>query len=138
VRLARRLLLACWAGLLVSIGAVVAPTLFATLADRHLAGLIAGSLFRVAAVISAALAAVLVVLAAGAGGAAVRARQAGALGPAILLSVSEWLVRPMLEAARAAAGAGSAAFGAWHAVSSALYWTATIWVAAELVRELRA
>jgi Domain of unknown function (DUF4149) len=135
VRLARRLLLAVWAGLLLAMGAVAAPTLFAVLDDRHLAGRVAGSLFRVTTVISAGIAALLVILAAGAKEPGSPGRPAGAVGPAILLAVSIWLVRPLLEAARAA-GAG-AAFGAWHAVSSALYWAATAWVAVELVRELR-
>jgi len=137
VRLARRLLLAVWAGLLLAIGGVAAPTLFAVLADRHLAGLVAGSLFRSATVISAAIAALLGILAAAAREPAARAREARALVPAIVLSVSEWLVRPMLEAARAAGGAGGAAFGAWHAVASGLYWAAAVWVVAELVGELR-
>lgn len=138
MRLARRLLLALWAGLLLVTGAVVAPTLFAVLDDRHLAGFIAGHLFRTATVLSAAIAAALVVLAALEPGAGTRARQAAAVGPALLLSVSEWLVRPLLEAARAAHGVDGGAFAAWHAVSSALYWAAAIWVAAALVRELRA
>jgi Domain of unknown function (DUF4149) len=133
VRLARRLLLAVWAGLLLATGAVAAPTLFAVLDDRHLAGRVAGSLFRVTTMVSAGIAALLVILAAGAKNPGSPRRAAGAVGPAILLAASVWLVRPLLEAAR---GAG-AAFGAWHAVSSALYWTATAWVAAELVGELR-
>jgi hypothetical protein len=41
-----------WVGSLWAIGYVVAPTLFATLADRVLAGTIAGSLFRVEAWLS--------------------------------------------------------------------------------------
>jgi hypothetical protein len=113
VRLARRLLLALWAGVLVTLGAIVAPVLFVTLADRQLAGRIAGELFRVATWGSVASA-------------------------ALLLGASEWLVRPLLEAARAAGGAGGAAFAAWHGVSSALYLAATLWLVAELVRELRA
>ena len=119
--------------MLVTIGAVVTPVLFATLTDRHLAGVLAGSLFRVATVGSAALAAVLVMLESAT---ATRARLAAAVGPAIILSVSEWLVRPLLEAARAAAT--GAAFAAWHALSTLLYAGATAWVVASLIRELRA
>jgi hypothetical protein len=138
VRLARRLLLAGWAGLLLTLGAVVAPTLFAVLADRHLAGFIAGNLFRTATVISAAIAAALVALAARSSGAGTRGQQAEALLPALLLSASEWLIRPMLDAARATAGTAGSAFAAWHAVSSALYWAAAVTVVVALVRELRA
>ena len=48
-----RLLVATfWVGSLWSIGYVAAPTLFATLTDRVLAGTIAGSLFRVQAWVS--------------------------------------------------------------------------------------
>jgi hypothetical protein len=137
VSLAGRLLLAAWAGLLLTLGAVVAPTLFVVLADRHLAGFIAGNLFRTATVISAAMAAALVLLAARAGGEPARARQTQAVVPAILLSASEWLIRPQLDAARADGGAGGGAFAAWHAVSSGLYWLATVWVVVALVRELR-
>lgn len=136
MRLARRLLLAFWAGLLLTLGAVVAPTLFAVLADRRLAGFIAGNLFRSATVISAAIAALLAGLAARAGGEQVRSRQAEAAVPAVLLSISEWLVRPLLEAARAG-GTGGGAFAAWHAVSSGLYWLATVVVVVAVVRELR-
>ncbi len=45
----RTLLVTLWAGSLWTVGYLVAPTLFATLADRMLAGTIAGSLFRVEA-----------------------------------------------------------------------------------------
>lgn len=48
-----RLLVATfWVGSLWSVGYLVAPTLFATLADRALAGTIAGSLFRIEAWVS--------------------------------------------------------------------------------------
>ncbi len=43
----RALLVTLWAGSLWAVGYLAAPTLFATLADRTLAGTIAGSLFRV-------------------------------------------------------------------------------------------
>ena len=138
MRLARRLLVALWAGLLLSIGAVVAPALFAVLADRHLAGAIAGHLFLIVTVLSAAVAAALAVLAALEQGPATRARQLTAAGPAILLAGSEWLVRPLIEAARATHGVDGRAFAIWHGVSSGLYWLATIWVVVALVRELRA
>lgn len=52
----RMLLVALWVGSLWTIGYVVAPTLFATLADRVLAGFIAGKLFRIEAWLSVACA----------------------------------------------------------------------------------
>lgn len=48
----QRLLATLWVGSLWSVGYIVAPTLFATLADRALAGTIAGSIFRVEAWVS--------------------------------------------------------------------------------------
>lgn len=48
----RVLLVTIWAGSLWTIGYLVAPTLFTTLADRALAGSIAGSLFRIEAWVS--------------------------------------------------------------------------------------
>ena len=48
----RALLVTAWVGSLWTVGYLAAPTLFATLADRALAGTIAGSLFRVEAWVS--------------------------------------------------------------------------------------
>ncbi|MCE2832533.1 MAG: DUF4149 domain-containing protein, partial [Oxalobacteraceae bacterium] len=45
----RVLLVTFWVGSLWTVGYLAAPTLFATLPDRALAGSIAGSLFRVEA-----------------------------------------------------------------------------------------
>ncbi len=50
----RSLLVTLWAGSVWTVGYLAAPTLFATLADRTLAGTIAGSLFRVEAWLSLA------------------------------------------------------------------------------------
>ncbi|HYC43482.1 MAG TPA: DUF4149 domain-containing protein [Noviherbaspirillum sp.] len=57
----RMLLVTLWVGSLWTIGYVVAPTLFATLADRVLAGFIAGKLFRIEAWLSVACAIALIV-----------------------------------------------------------------------------
>jgi hypothetical protein len=56
------LLVTLWVGSLWTIGYVVAPTLFATLADRVLAGFIAGKLFRIEAWLSAACAIILIAM----------------------------------------------------------------------------
>lgn len=48
----RMLLVTLWVGSMWTIGYIVAPTLFATLADRMLAGMIAGKLFRIEAWVS--------------------------------------------------------------------------------------
>jgi hypothetical protein len=58
-----RLLIATfWVGTLWAVGYVVAPTLFSTIADRALAGTIAGSLFRVVAWLSVFCAMALIAL----------------------------------------------------------------------------
>jgi hypothetical protein len=58
----RLLIATLWVGALWATGFIVAPTLFATLADRALAGTIAGSLFRVIAWLSVVCAAALLAL----------------------------------------------------------------------------
>ncbi|MBC7415469.1 MAG: DUF4149 domain-containing protein [Herminiimonas sp.] len=59
---ARLLIATFWVGSLWSIGYLVAPTLFATLADRALAGTIAGSLFRIEAWVSVVCAVLLLAM----------------------------------------------------------------------------
>ena len=49
---ARLLIATLWVGSLWTVGYLVAPTLFATLSDRVLAGTIAGSLFRIEALLT--------------------------------------------------------------------------------------
>ncbi len=135
--LARRLLLALWAGLLVSVGALVAPTLFSILANRLVAGRIAAELFRRATFASVVLA--LLVCTLGWYGTPARPvfRRLAPLAPAAALLLSEFAVRPVLEVARVAQGAGSAAFIAWHAVSAALYALATLLTVVLLAEELK-
>jgi len=58
----RRLVTALWAGSLWTTGYLVAPTLFATLADRIQAGTIAGNVFRTEAWVSLACGAILLLL----------------------------------------------------------------------------
>ena len=59
---ARSVLITLWAGSLWTVGYLAAPTLFATLPDRLLAGAVAGSLFRVEAWLSVACGLLLLVL----------------------------------------------------------------------------
>ena len=62
LRRAQLLIVTFWVGSLWTVGYVVAPTLFATLADRALAGTIAGNLFRIEAWVSLACASTLLLL----------------------------------------------------------------------------
>lgn len=57
------LLTGLWVGSLFTTGYLVAPTIFSTLTDRQVAGMVAGSIFRVEALISAILCIALMVLA---------------------------------------------------------------------------
>jgi hypothetical protein len=134
VRLARRLLLALWAGALVTIGGLVAPTLFQMLADSRLAGFVAGGLFRRATYLSVLVALVVALLSLRLQpGRTGRRRAYWELAPAALLLLSEYAVRPLLAAARAAGGA----FALWHGVSTVLYIAATAITITLLVKELR-
>ena len=137
MKLLRELLLSLWAGLLVSIGALVAPTLFAILANRVVAGGIAAELFRRTTFVSIAVALALCALDRGRGAAAVRWRRFAPLAPAALLALGEFAVKPVLEAARAASGPAGRAFIAWHAVSGTLFAVATLLVVALLVVDLK-
>lgn len=56
-------ILTLWVGGIITVGYIVAPTLFATLSDRQVAGMVAGSLFRVKGIISMILSVGLIVFA---------------------------------------------------------------------------
>jgi hypothetical protein len=131
----RLLVAALWAGSLWAVGYLVAPTLFATLNDRVLAGAIAGSLFHAMAMLSlgCALAMVLLLWRATPGWDAGRRRTVLALIAAMALCTvaSHFGVQPLmaeLKTAVSAAGPGgvmeSAAksrFGMLHGISSVIY-----------------
>ncbi|RZI79339.1 MAG: DUF4149 domain-containing protein [Rubrivivax sp.] len=122
------LLAAAWAGVLIAVGGLVAPSLFAVL-DRATAGLAAGRIFAVEAQVSVALAMVLFIIERQRGRQAVTTGQAGpsvmtaevllTLGALFATVLGHFALRPMMEAAKA--GQGSWSFGALHAVSSSLF-----------------
>jgi len=114
--------------MLLSVGANVAPLLFATLEDRHLAGALAARLFRVVACVSlvAALLVVLVQPATVAGG---LRRRLVPLLPAGLLLLATF-------ALHAREGGQGAAFPFWHGLATGFYVLATagvfaLWLADE-------
>lgn len=126
----RLLIATLWAGSLWTIGYFVAPTLFATLSDRVLAGTIAGNLFRVEAWLSLACAIVLVV--------ALLSSNIDHLGKSRLLRliaamaictvIGYFALHPFMASLRAASGsAGVMAsdaklqFGLFHGASSLFY-----------------
>jgi hypothetical protein len=126
----RALLVTVWAGSLWTIGYLVAPTLFATLADRALAGSIAGSLFRIEAWVSVVCGLVLLVL-------FLRDRQFAHRRSCLVLvvlmlvcvSVGYFGLQPFMAELRAQAAvsggvmdeATRARFGVLHGVASVIY-----------------
>jgi len=140
----RLLVATLWAGSLWAIGYLAAPTLFATLPDRALAGTIAASLFNNLAWLSIACALIMLVLvwvskgtetagifAGSARNSEVKSRRTLMAVILVMLGctlVSHVGLQPMMAALRAAAGPGgvmeSAAkneFGILHGISSGLF-----------------
>ncbi|MES2743481.1 MAG: DUF4149 domain-containing protein [Pseudomonadota bacterium] len=128
----RALLIALWAGSIWTVGYLVAPTLFATLADRVLAGTIAGGMFRTQAWLSVGCAiALLGLLYWRPAELAPRRRAvlmalAGGMFACTLLS--HFALQPLMAQLREAAGPGGvmdgaakSRFGLLHGVSSVIY-----------------
>jgi hypothetical protein len=136
-----------WAGSLWTIGYLVAPTLFLQLADRALAGTIAGYLFRAEAWLSVACAIILIVshlLRRDANGAS-QMRWQIALPAAMLACtlLGYFALHPWMEVLREAAGAqgvmasgGRATFGILHGVSSLFYLVESL-LAVALILKIR-
>ncbi|EGF31292.1 putative transmembrane protein [Oxalobacteraceae bacterium IMCC9480] len=125
----RLLVIALWVGSLWTIGYLVAPTLFMTLADRVLAGTIAGTLFRVEAWLSVVMASLAFGLIAWSV-AASRARTWMFRLTGIMLActlLGYFGLQPMMAALREAAPGGVFSadarmqFGILHGVASGLY-----------------
>lgn len=128
----RVLVATLWAGSLWTVGYLVAPTLFATLSDRVLAGSIAGSLFRIEAWLSVACAVVLLVLVRMSGAdtnpGQRRLRFYLVLGMLACTLIGYFGVQPFMAALRETAGAGGVMnsdarmqFGILHGISSMFY-----------------
>jgi hypothetical protein len=112
-----RVLLVLWVGSLWSLAAWVAVTVFHMLGNPVLAGPIAARLFSIETYLGLLVAAAALTLAA--------RRRLRALYAAVgLLLVNEWVLKPLMGAARAAGHALGLSFGAWHGVSAAIYLTA--------------
>jgi hypothetical protein len=127
---ARLLLATLWCGSLWTVGYLVAPTLFATLSDRVLAGTIAGSLFRIEAWLSVGAALALIALdrAASSGARLARKRFLLIIGMLACSLIGYFGLHPLMAALRESAGPGGVMasdartqFGILHGVSSALY-----------------
>jgi hypothetical protein len=123
-----RLIQTIWVGSLWCVGYLVAPALFAHLDSRE-AGRIAGELFTIVAWLSVACGALLVIASlAERTSAAVRRRfRVRLIGLMVaLIALGEWVVRPVMEAARLADGSTGPGFGLWHGLASVLYLMASL------------
>lgn len=118
-------LITLWAGSLWTICVIVAPTLFATLPERRLAGQVAARLFHIETWLGVTAAILLI--------AVLAVRKAFAAGKAtlwlILLTAgaplaSELILGPMMDAARAANDISR--FGLLHGISAVLFFTACL------------
>jgi hypothetical protein len=128
---ARQLVLTLWAGSVWTVGYVAAPTLFATLPDRILAGTVAGSLFRSQAWLTMACAVLMLALlqlARELDRGQRRRMQALTVAMLACTLLSYFGLQPMIAAIRAAAGPGgiaaspeAARFGMLHGVASVVF-----------------
>jgi hypothetical protein len=129
---ARLLIVTLWVGSLWTVGYVVAPTLFATLSDRALAGSIAGGLFRIEAWLSVFCALVLLLSAqfpADDAGSGSRKIWFGlVLGMLTCTLVGYFGLQPFMAALREAAGPAGVMssdartqFGILHGIASGIY-----------------
>ena len=114
-----RLVFVLWAGSLWSVAIWVAPTLFYAQSDRHLAGVLAARLFSIETYVGIA-AAVLAVALPG------RGRFLWGYFAVALLSVDEWLLKPVMNTAHVHGAAFGLSFGAWHGVGALVYLAACI------------
>lgn len=120
-----------WVGSLWTIGYVVAPTLFATLAERSMAGTIAGALFRVEAWLSLACALIMLVLILAKRDAVGRQRTTllrVIIAMATCTLIGVFGLQPMMAALREAGGANGGMtadartyFGVLHGVAAAVF-----------------
>ena len=115
-----------WAGVLLCIGAIAAPSAFAMLASAD-AGRVAGRMFSQEAYLSVALALLLFVIerqrsrdaAAAGAGSVMSANILLLLGTLFCTVAGYFAVLPLMQAARA--GQGTLSFAALHAVSGGLF-----------------
>lgn len=122
----QQLLAAVWVGVLLAVGGIAAPSLFAVL-DRTLAGLAAGRIFAIEAYVSLVLAMALFFIerqrtrqaALQAGQSVMSAELMLVMGALFATVLGHFALSPMIVAAKA--GQGSLSFGTLHAMSSSLF-----------------
>ena len=126
-------ILTLWVGSIITVGYLVAPTLFATLSDRQVAGMVAGSLFRLEGTISMVLSVALIVFAnllVKRGLDRYKNIRWYLLAMLLCAAVTAFILQPMMNSLREEALSHgfpvmlsplAAQFGQLHGISSALY-----------------
>ncbi len=126
-------ILTLWVGSIITVGYLVAPTLFATLSDRQVAGMVAGSLFRLEGTISMVLSVALIVFAnllVKRGLDRYKNIRWFLLAMLLCAAITAFVLQPMMNSLREEALSHgfpvmlsplAAEFGRLHAISSALY-----------------
>lgn len=126
-------ILTLWVGSIITVGYIVAPTLFATLTDTQVAGMVAGSLFRIEGTISMVVSVALIVFAnllVKRGLNRYRQVRWYLLAMLICAAVVAFVLQPMMNALREEALSHgfpvmlsplAKSFGQLHGVSSTLY-----------------
>ncbi|NBV00359.1 MAG: DUF4149 domain-containing protein [Burkholderiaceae bacterium] len=143
------LLVALWVGTLITIGYIVAPTLFATLTDTQVAGMVAGVLFRVEGTLSLIFSAALMVFAnllVKRGLLQYKVIRWYLLAMLLSAAIVGFVLQPLMNALREEALANgfpvmlsplASQFAMWHGLSSALYLLQTLiglWLLWKLTR----
>jgi hypothetical protein len=115
--------LAAWAGSLWTVCGIVAPSLFAVIPERHLAGQVAGHFFRLEAWLGLACGSIVCLLMS-------RIKSAKRVDYALLIAaviaplISELVLHPMMDAAHSAADMSR--FGMLHGASASLFLIACV------------
>ena len=120
-----------WAGVIVGVGGIAAPSLFSVFDDRHMAGLGAGRIFSVEAKVSLALAMVLFVIerrrvrdlaeTKGEGTLGMTTQLLLVLGALFLTVFGQFAIHPMIEAAKVGQPT-PLSFAALHGISAGMFW----------------
>ena len=121
-------MLSLWVGSLWTVGYLAAPTLFAVLEDRHLAGEIAGQLFFAETWLSLICATFILApdLIRNFRQAFFRVDNMLVILSVVFLAGMQWGVRPLVDASRLADGSTGPNFAMWHGVAAGMYLLASL------------
>lgn len=125
-----RILLTVWVGGMWTVGYLVAPTLFAVLTDRALAGAIAGQLFTVMSYVGLVCGGLLLLNALSVDGKVLFSQWRGPVlvGMLLIIGVGQFVLQPHMSALRDAGltGANTRAFMRLHGIAQVLFLLASL------------